>query len=404
MKGKHLKFKDSLLKTMLPVALILLSFYSCEKKSIDPRIVLDRDYKNEILGGRDALRIYLIGSGTGISVSVSVDGKTVWSEGYGYANKELKAPARPETKYRIGRTSQIFPAMLIAKLQEEGKIDVNEPFSKYVPNYPAKQWDFSPYNLGTHSAGFPETDFNLVFNKNDYKSLKEFIQATENDTLAYEPNRYFAVNDYGPCMLGILAETVAQKSYPKLVKEMLLDTLGLNETELDSPSPIIDNRASPYYRNFIAQVVNAPEVDSRFVSPAYGYLSTADDLNKLGQLLMNKQFFSEESYKLFFTPSILNGGFETTLGFGWNIYTDRQGRKVYIQEGSTVGGSSFLAIFPEQKLVISICTNLANSSESVPSGKIAQLFLDKIDPVKQEEPAAKKNEKTADTPAEQQPE
>ncbi|RKD90695.1 serine hydrolase domain-containing protein [Mangrovibacterium diazotrophicum] len=400
MKGKHLKLKDSLLKTILPVALILLSFYSCKKKTVDPRIVLDRDYKKEILAGRDALRVYLIGSETGISVSVSVDGKTVWSEGYGFANKELKAPARPETKYRIGRTSQIFPAMLIAKLQEEGKVDVNEPFSKYVPNYPAKQWDFTPYNLGTHSAGFPETDFILVQNKQDYKSLKEFIQATEKDSLLFKPNQYFAVSDYDPCLLGILAETIGQKSYPKLVKEMLLDTLGLNETELDSPSPIIDYRSTPYHRNFIAQVVNAPEIDSRFVSPAYGYLSTADDLNKLGQLLMNKEFFSEESYKLFFTPNTLDGGFQSNLGFGWNIYTDRQGRKVYIQEGSTIGGSSFLAIFPDQKLVVSICTNLADNSESVPSGKIVQLFLDKINPVKQEEPAAQKEEK-AEKPAEQ---
>jgi len=400
MKGKHLKLKDSLLRTILPVALILLSFYSCKKKTVDSRIVLDRDYKKEILAGRDALRVYLIGSETGISVSVSVDGKTVWSEGYGFANKELKAPARPETKYRIGRTSQIFPAMLIAKLQEEGKVDVNEPFSKYVPNYPAKQWDFTPYNLGTHSAGFPETDFILVQNKQDYKSLKEFIQATEKDSLLFKPNQYFAVSDYDPCLLGILAETIGQKSYPKLVKEMLLDTLGLNETELDSPSPIIDYRSTPYHRNFIAQVVNAPEIDSRFVSPAYGYLSTADDLNKLGQLLMNKEFFSEESYKLFFTPNTLDGGFQSNLGFGWNIYTDRQGRTVYIQEGSTIGGSSFLAIFPDQKLVVSICTNLADNSESVPSGKIVQLFLDKIDPVKQEEPAARKEEK-ADKPAEQ---
>lgn len=400
MKGKHLKLKDSLLKTILPVALILLSFYSCKKKTVDPRIVLDREYKKEILAGRDALRVYLIGSETGISVSVSVDGKTVWSEGYGFANKELKAPARPETKYRIGRTSQIFPAMLIAKLQEEGKVDVNESFSKYVPNYPAKQWDFTPYNLGTHSAGFPETDFNLVQNKQDYKSLKEFIQATEKDSLLYKPDQYFAVSDYDPCLLGILAETIGQKSYPKLVKEMLLDTLGLNETELDSPAPIIAYRSTPYHRNFIAQVTNAPEIDSRFIAPAYGYLSTADDLNKLGQLLMNKEFFSEESYKLFFTPNVLDGGYETNIGFGWNIYTDRQGRKVYIQEGSTVGGSSFLAIFPDQKLVVSICTNLADNSESVPSGKIAQLFLDKIDPKTPEVPAAKKEEK-ADKPSEQ---
>jgi len=393
MKRKHPKLKDHLAVTFLAAALMLITFSACKKHTTSPRIVLDREYKNEILAGRQALNVYLIGSETGISVSVSVDGKTVWSEGYGYANKELKAPARPETKYRIGRSSQLFAAMLIAKFQEEGKLNVNDSFRKYIPNYPGKQWDFSIYNLGTHTAGFPETNMNLVLNKNNYNSLREFIKATENDSLVYPPNQYFAVSDYDPCMLGILAETISKKSYTKLVKEMLLDTLGLNETILDIPDYLIDNRSSPYYYNFVAQVINAPAIDSRFVAPAYGYLSTADDLNKLGQILMKKEFFSEESYRLFFTPATIGNGFETNLGFGWNIYTDRQGRKVYIQEGSTIGGSSFLAIFPEQKLVVSMCTNLQNNSESVPSGKIAQLFLDKIDPRNQDvESEAKKKE------------
>jgi len=306
----------------------------------------------------------------------------------GYANCELKSFAKPETKYRIGRTSQLFAAMLIARLQDEGKLNIKDSFRKYVPNYPAKQHDFSILNLGTHSAGFPETSNLLLMNKGNLSDLRAFIQTTENDTLVYPPNEYYAVNDYGPCLLGILAETVCKKPYTKLVKEMLLDTLGLAETVLDNPTYITDNRAAPYYRNFVAQVVNAPAIDSRFVAPAYGYLSTADDLNKLGQLMMNEEFFSEESYDLFFTKNKLNNDYISDFGFGWSIFTDREGRKVYVQEGTTIGGSSFLAIFPDQKLVISLCTNIEDSSESLPSGKIAQLFLDKIDPRTHEQPAA----------------
>ena len=385
------------MKSILAFVFILFSFYSCKKHYSDPRVVLDREYKNEIIAGRKAMSIYLMTNAPGASVSVSIDGKTVWSEGLGYANKELKAPARPATKYRIGQSSKMFAAMLIAKLQEEGKLNVDSSFYTYIPDFPKKQWDFSVSDLGTNSAGFPETHLEALLNKNNYKDLKEYVHATENDSLAYPPNAYFATSDYGTCLLGVVAETLYQKSYPKLVQHMLLDTLGLKETVLDSPSYLIDNRSSSYYQNFIAQIINAPEIDSRFMAPAYGYLSTADDLNKLGQIVLNKTFFSETSYELFLTPRKLNNGYESNFGFGWSVFTDRDGRKVYIQQGNSIGGSSFLAIFPELKLVVSLCTNLADNSGSLPAGKITQLFLDKLDPKKPAEaPAEKKQAKKQD--------
>ncbi|MFV0378404.1 MAG: serine hydrolase domain-containing protein [Mangrovibacterium sp.] len=381
--------------TILCVILVSLSVYSCKKTGRDPRIVLNREYKNEILAGRDALKVYLLTGPPGASISVSVNGKTVWSEGMGYASKELKAPARPETKYRIGRSSGMFAAMLAARLNEEGKLNVDSSLYKYIPNFPKKQWDFNIRDLGTHTAGFKETSYEQLHNNEGFKSLKDYIHSADNDSLAFQPNHYFAISDYGTCLLGIVAETITGISYPKLVQELLLDTLGLTETVIDSPSMLIENRSGAYFQNFIAQLINAPEIDQRFMLPAYGYLSTADDLNKLGQVMMNKGFFDEKTYELFFTPNQLDGGFVTNLGFGWQIFTDRVGRKVYIQQGNTIGGTSFLAVFPDQKLVVSLCTNLADDSETMPSGQLVQLFLDKIDPRK---PA----EKTPTTPKAEQ--
>lgn len=389
MKRTHLKLKRLSVRTIIALILVSFSVYSCKKSQHDQRIVLKREYKNEILAGRDALKVYLLTGSPGASISVSVNGETVWSEGMGYANKELKAPARPETKYRIGRSSSMFPAMLTALMQEQGKLNVDSSLYKYIPNFPKKKWDIRIRDLGTHSAGFPETNYEMVYNKAGYKSLKEYIHSADNDSLLFPPNDYFAVSDYGSCLLGILAETIGNKPYPKLVQEMLLDTLGLDETVIDNPGSLIENRSSPYFQNFIAQLVNAPEIDQRFLSPAYGFLSTADDLNKLGQIIMDKGFFSEKSYELFFTPNKLNGGFVSNLGFGWQIYTDAMNRKVYIQQGNTIGGTSFLAILPDQKLVISLCTNMADNGESLPTGKIVQLFLDKIDPRKPEEESPK---------------
>ncbi len=365
-------------------AVILLSFPSCKPSQRNPRTVLDRDYKDQILKGRETLKVLLLtSSAPGLSVSVSIDGKTVWSQGMGYANKELKVPASPETKFRIGRTSQMFTTFLVGRLQDEGKLKVTDSFYKYIPDFPKKQWDFTPLQLGVTSAGFPEDKVSELVKKNKDKnnSLKDYLQDEKNDTMVYKPDTYFTASDYGICLLGMLAEEVSKTRFAKLMKKMVLDTLGLKETLIDSPYDLIDNRSATYDLNYIAHLTNAPFADLRFCAPAHGFLSTADDLNKAAQAaIIDTTFFQKETRDQFFTRHALEGGFKINRGFGWWIAQDRAGRTLYAQVGSTIGGSSMIIAFPDQKLIVTICANISNDRENLPAEQIADLFLKKIDP------------------------
>ncbi|MGD9557039.1 MAG: serine hydrolase domain-containing protein [Mangrovibacterium sp.] len=362
------------------LAIVLTSLLSCSKKS-ESRLILNKDYKKEIIEGRQAFRIYLISSSVpGMSVSVSVDGKTVWSEGIGFASKELQAPVIPETKFRIGGTSRMLTAFLIARLQQEGKLKVSDSFYKYIPDFPRKQWDFSVSQLGTHSAGFAgENDEQLLKSSKEHSTLKDYVKAFSNDSLQYRPDSYFILSDYGFCLLGIMAEEITQKKFQALMKEMVLDTLGLEETTVDNPFYLINQRAQPYYQNYIAQLMNAPPVNLGFCAPSKGFLSTADDLNKAGQAILDTTFFSRESLDLFVTPHKL-GDYETNLGFGWWILRDQEGRTFYAQTGSTIGGSSMLLVYPDTRLVVSICSNIAEEPGRMPGEQIANIFLKKLDP------------------------
>ncbi len=381
MRQKPLMISNMPTTAWLIIFVILLSVYSCSIRKKDPRIILDRTYKNEILESRKAMKVHFItSSAPGVSVSVSVDGKTVWSEGMGYAGKELLAPAKPETKYRIGGTSRMLTAFLIAKLQEEGKLNVNHSFYEYIPDFPKKQWDFTPYQLGVHSAGFPEGKTDDLFNQSkDYPTLKDFVKGFSNDSLIYKPNTYFTISDKGASLLGILAEEITQKKFSALIEEMILDTLGLDETIIDHPLYLIENRSQTYYQNYIAQMINAPAVDLSFCAPSQGFLSTADDLNQAGQIVLDSVFFNQQSRRLFFTPNKL-GDYETSIGFGWLIFKDEQGRQIYAQMGSTIGGSSMLLVYPEYKLVVSVCSNISDDEGRLPAEQIAKIFLKKIDP------------------------
>ena len=391
MKSIRRNLSRLLRKSVLPFTVILLISSACSKKEsqINNRLVLNTTYKNEILEGQKALSIYLMTSRTpGLSVSVSIDGETVWSEGVGVANYELEVPATPETKYLLGRPSQMFTNFLIAKLQEEGKLDVNKSFYDYVPYFPKKKWDFTSYQLGTYSAGFRENKYTEVLNKNEFDDYKDYIEYYKNDTLSYEPNTSYLQSDYGTCLLGLLAEEVSKKPYSDLIEEKILTPLGLSETSLDNNYYITKNRSGKYNQDKFAFLINAPSIDFNLYAPAYGFISTADDLNKAGQCVLNTDFFNQESLDLFFSKNKIThekeGDYVTNRGFGWWVAEDSSNRIGYAQHGSTIGGNSMLVVFPEQKLVVSICANKDDQYAELPTGTIANIFLNKIDPKENE--------------------
>jgi CubicO group peptidase (beta-lactamase class C family) len=373
----------SVIRTIVPILTIILSFSSCNKKKPENGPIYKREFKQAILDGRKELTTYMMTSFTpGTSVCVSVDGDIVWSEGLGVANKELNAPATRETKFRIGSSSQLFTAFLIAKMQEEGLLDLDSSFYNYIPEFPAKDFDFTLRMLAVQVAGFPESQQAELFQQESgVRTLKEYISKYENDPLVYEPNTYYFKSDYSLALLGILAEDIAEKSFSSLLRETILDTLKLNNTMVDNQMSIIPNRSSAYHRDYIARLVNAPKVNLAPVAPALGILSTADDLNQAAQQILVPGFFSQVSIDLFQQPYELSTGQRLNSSFGWLSTIDRDGRKLLGQAGSTIGGSSVIAVYPEEKLVVSICSNLGDEMNELPVLKIASHFLNQIAPL-----------------------
>lgn len=377
----------SLTKKLVPILIVVLSFSSCKKKNVENGPLYNMDYKEAIVESRNNLRTLLMTSSTpGLSVTVSLDGELIWSEGLGYANKELKAPATRDTKFRIGHTSQLFTGYLIAKLQEEGKLNVDSSFYAYIPDFPGKDFDFTLRMLGANTAGFPESNRNeLLKQDEDIRTLKDYVKKHKDDPFVYEPDSYYYRSNYSWALLGILAEEVTKERFSKLVHSIVLDTLDIENTLIDNNLAIIDNRSANYNRDYIARLVNAPEVNLAPFAPALGFLSTAEDLNIAAQQILEPGFLSQESIDLMTQPHTLKSGQQLNSGFGWLVTVDQNGRRIFGQVGNTVGGSSAIAVYPEEKLVVTICSNLGDDLEELPVLKIGNNFMNLIDPIEKNE-------------------
>ena len=377
---RRLNFGFLLKISIFPLILMFVGA-SCNKNENNSAFqpILKSKYRKPIIQCRKTIYSYLNTSFIpGVSVAVSLNGETIWSEGMGCASLEFNVPVNRATKFRIGNTTEMFTAYIIAKLHEQGKLNIDSSFFKYIPEFPAKQFDFTLRMLGVNTAGFDESKIERLVRIPNIRDLKDYITYFENSELVYEPESYFLPSEYSFALLGILAEEISGENYFDLVKEIITDTLNLSSTVLDNTQHIINNRSDCYTFNYVAQLVNAPFVDLSPFAPVHGLLSTADDLNLAAQQVLKPGFFNAESIGLFSNNHHLKKGVSINRSFGWWVSTDNEGQQFLAQVGSTIGGASLIIVYPNVKLVVSMVANKADEVSELPAYEIAQFFLEHI--------------------------
>ena len=376
--------------------LVVLSFsflwmnISCKKSSSDKyKIIRSSKYKKTILECRKELGFYMFQADVpGASVAVFLNNKLIWSEGLGYANSELKVPARPDTKFRIGGVSKLFTGALLARFIEDGEIDLKTPIRNYYPELPKDKDSISMYHLVSNTSGIRPPDYK----ENDtqgYQTMRKGIAVFIEDSLLFNPGQYFYETDFGYDLIGATLERKTEKHFYKLLKEKLTDTLKLESTEADNPIVIINNRSQCFDRNIISRTVRATTKDNRHRAASVGLLSSSVDIASLVNEYLHPATLKEETVKMILEPMKLKNGSKLDTGIGINVIHDNQGRELYMTSGSTKGGSAAVIAYPKLDMVIAMTCNLSGEEESLPVFKVAGKFIELLEP----KPETKKEEK-----------
>src|SRR6266699_3826297 len=155
------------------------------------------------------------------AVLVARENEVLLDKGYGFANLEWNIPDSPKTKFRLGSITKQFTAASILLLEERGKLKVEDPIKKYLPDAPAA-WDkMTIFHVLTHTAGIPDfTSFP------DYRSTEPFPTAPErlvarfrDKPLEFEPGQKWNYSNSGYVLLGYLIERIGGQTYEKFVQE-----------------------------------------------------------------------------------------------------------------------------------------------------------------------------------------
>jgi CubicO group peptidase (beta-lactamase class C family) len=275
----------------------------------------------------------------GLAVVVTKSGKTVKAAGYGYANLEHRVLVKPETVFQSGSISKQLAATVAMLLVEDGKIALDEPVKKYLPDVPPA-WDgITVRHLLTHTSGIPEYEYGKDFDMRKDYTDDERLRIVYGMKLEFAPGSRWNYSDTGYMVLGILLTRAGGGFYGDILRNRVFEPLGMKTARIISEEDIVPNRAAGY------RLVKDEIKNQKFVSPSN--YKTADgslcwsvlDMAKWADAARTKALLKPNSWHEMTTAVRLSSGKTYPYGFGWLI--DEWGGKPVLGHGGF--GSGFTA-------------------------------------------------------------
>lgn len=322
----------------------------------------------------------------GLSAAVAVDGRVVWSEGFGWADLERRVPATPLTRFRLGSVSKMFAAVALVKLAEQRRFDLDAPIQTYVPDFPRKPWPITARQLSAHTSGirhYRDADFaaaSPIGRNHHFLTDREALTIFENDPLEFEPGTRAHYSTYGYSLLASAIAAAAGVPYQQLIRDLITTPLGLDSVSADHPYFIVPHRSAFYvYRDDIAETIHAGFTDNSYKWAGGGYVSTTEDVAKFASALLTPGFLSRDSLTLMFTPQRLSDGQPAatggaSVGIGWRVDEDAEGRPRVHHGGSLTGGGAVVLALRNERVVVAIATNQLPRPTEMMASRIAALF------------------------------
>ena len=297
----------------------------------------------------------------GVQVAVAVNGKLVWSEGFGYADAERKRPVTRETQFRIGSVSKPLTAAAVALLHEQGKLDLDVPVQRYVPSFPEKGYPITTRQLAGHLAGIRHYKDREFFLNRHFTTVLDGLTIFQNDSLLFPPGTRFSYSSYAWNLVSAVVEGASGDNFLHYMSAHVFGPLGLTHTAPDRVDSLIPGRTQFYDRDSAGSLHIAPAVDNSYKWAGGGFVSSAEDLVTFGSALLEPGFLKPETLDLLFTSQPTSAGEATGYGIGFFVTTDSLGHRWAFHGGGAVGGTAVFGLDRDSRVVVAILTNLSEA-------------------------------------------
>lgn len=320
----------------------------------------------------------------GLSISISKKGTLVYSKGYGFTDKEKKIPVDPATtKFRIGSVSKTLTAAALARLYDDGKIDLDAPIQRYVPIWPKKKETITLRLLAGHLAGIRHYRGGEFLSRRKYDNVSDGLSIFINDPLINTPGTEYDYSSYGWNLISVAMENAAapqggfltSKSFLSVVQTEVFDALNMTNTVPDHADRDIANRTQ-FYQFQNGEVVIAPYVDNSYKWAGGGFIGTTEDLCKFGQAHMSAGYLKAETLAEWQKSQQTTDGKDTNYGIGWRTFKRSSGKTFLGHSGGSVGGVTYFLIHQPSETVLAITGNMDPLNYKGIQFELMELFID----------------------------
>ena len=307
---------------------------------------------------------------------VAKHGKSIYRKAFGKSNIELDVDMLPKNVFQIGSMTKQFTAIAIMMLEEQGKLNVNDAVSKFIPDYPNGN-NIVIHHLLTHTSGikdFTKMKSIMSIAKEDL-TPKELVDFFKDEPIEFKPGEKFEYNNSGYVVLGYIIELVTGNTYEDFIETNIFGKLAMNNSRYASDREIVKNRAYGYHNR--GAFTNKMYVSLSIPYASGSLMSTVDDMLKWQEAINDNLLVSQSTIDKVFRKNSLNNGEQITYGYGWHL-KDIDGVPTREHGGSVFGFKSMGIYVPSLDIYVIGFSNCDCNSPTKITREIAALTIKKI--------------------------
>jgi len=303
----------------------------------------------------------------GMAVATLRDGQ-IESRSYGITSIGTGHAVTPDTLFQIGSISKLYTSTLAMILVDEGRLDLDEPVTTYLPNFTLKDKEalkvISLRHLLSHTSGV-FGDFFDDFGMGD-DALERYVEAMAELRQIYAPNELWSYTNSGFNLAGRMIEKVMDKPFEDVMRYKLIEPAGLENTvqfaheAITYPVAVGHTHPDPDDEGNLEIARKYPL--PRTSQAAGGIIATAEDVLKFARMHLDfgvangNRILSESTVKEMQTTQTKAANMADEWGLGWMIF-DLSGTKGIGHGGTTNGFQAVMRAVPESNFAIAILTN-----------------------------------------------
>jgi CubicO group peptidase (beta-lactamase class C family) len=298
-------------------------------------------------------------------VWVARQGEVVLAKGYGVADGTL--PATPQTRYRLASLTKQFTAAGIMLLQQQGKLNVQDPVCQYLDECPAAWQPIRLHHLLSHTSGLPNyTDFYGFEATESVPTTPEQLVARFRDMpLNFTPGSLYSYGNSGYLLLGLVIERVSDQSYTDFVSDTIFAPLGMHNSGVDTGVGAVAPGIAP---GFDAIGRRSGFLDASTLFASGNLYASAEDMARWNAALGDDRLLNEASRTQMQMPNL--------LGYGYGLKIEQlDGRRMISHPGMMTGASTFAARFPDDGVVVIVLSNVVSTDTIGIGYQLARLMF-----------------------------